>query len=275
MIYKYSWDYNQKKQIVKVGNLNIGDKEIIIAAGPCSVENEEQITETAKSVIKNGATVLRGGAFKPRTSPYSFQGLGLEGLELLKKIKKQLNIPVVTELTDISILNKYEEFVDIIQIGARNSQNFDMLKKLGIQKQPILLKNGLGTTVDEFLMSSEYILANGNENVILCYRGTRSIENATRFSMDIGSISLVKKLSRLPIAVDPSHSAGKREFVKPMALAAVVAGADMLEIEVHNDPENALSDKEQQLTLEEFELLMIDLKNVAESIGRKIKLVKN
>lgn len=215
--------------------------------------------------------MLRGGAFKPRSSPYSFQGLGIEGIRLLEKARNMTGMPVVTELTDITLTKLYAGKVDMIQVGARNSQNFDMLRRLGEQHVPVLLKNGLGTTVNEWLMSSEYILSAGNKDVVLCYRGARSIEGATRFSMDIGSIALSQLMSHLPVAVDPSHSAGRREFVKPMALAAVAAGADMLEIEVHNNPEKALSDKEQQLSIEEFAELMDDLRSVAKSVGRNIK----
>lgn len=270
-IYKFSREFEQKDKKFQIGDLLIHGNEIVVAAGPCSVESEEQMLETAKGVMSAGASILRGGAFKPRTSPYSFQGLGIKGLKILERVGKKFNAPIVTEIMSTELIELYSKKIDLIQVGARNAQNFEMLKRLGMQKRPVLLKNGLGTTVDEWLMSSEYILSNGNDNVILCYRGARSIENATRFSMDIGAISLVKKRSRLPIAVDPSHAAGKREFVKDFALAAIAAGADMLEIEVHNNPEKALSDKEQQLSIEEFGELMDDLRVVAEAVGRKIR----
>ena len=247
--YRFSREFEKADKKFQVGELLIHGNEVVIAAGPCSVESEGQMLETAKGVINAGASILRGGAFKPRTSPYSFQGLGVEGLEILEKVGKKFNVPIVTEIMNTELIDLYSEKVDIIQVGARNAQNFDMLKRLGMQKRPVLLKNGLGTTVDEWLMSSEYILSNGNDNVILCYRGARGIENATRFSMDIGAVVVAKKISRLPIAVDPSHAAGKKEFVKDFALAAIAAGADMLEIEVHNNPEKALSDKEQQLSI--------------------------
>ncbi len=270
-IYKFSREFEQKDKKFQIGDLLIHGNEIVVAAGPCSVESEEQMLETAKGVMSAGASILRGGAFKPRTSPYSFQGLGIKGLKILERVGKKFNAPIVTEIMSTELIELYSKKIDLIQVGARNAQNFEMLKRLGMQKRPVLLKNGLGTTVDEWLMSSEYILSNGNDNVILCYRGARSIENATRFSMDIGAISLVKKRSRLPIAVDPSHAAGKREFVKDFALAAIATGADMLEIEVHNNPEKALSDKEQQLSIEEFGELMDDLRVVAEAVGRKIR----
>ena len=270
-IYKFSREFEQKDKKFQVGELLIHGKEIVVAAGPCSVESEEQMLETAKGVMSAGASVLRGGAFKPRTSPYSFQGLGIKGLEILEGVGKKFNAPIVTEIMSTELIELYSKKVDIIQVGARNAQNFEMLKRLGMQKRPILLKNGLGTTVDEWLMSSEYILSNGNDNVILCYRGARGIENATRFSMDIGAVVVAKNISRFPIAVDPSHAAGKKEFVKDFALAAIAAGADMLEIEVHNNPEKALSDKEQQLSIEEFGELMDDARVVAQAIGRKIR----
>ena len=209
--YRFSREFEKADKKFQVGELLIHGNEVVIAAGPCSVESEEQMLETAKGVINAGASILRGGAFKPRTSPYSFQGLGVEGLEILEKVGKKFNVPIVTEIMNTELIDLYSEKVDIIQVGARNAQNFDMLKRLGMQKRPVLLKNGLGTTVDEWLMSSEYILSNGNDNVILCYRGARSIENATRFSMDIGAIVVAKKISRLPIAVDPSHVGKEKE----------------------------------------------------------------
>ncbi len=269
--YRFSREFEKTDKRFSIGERLVHGNEILIIAGPCSVESKEQMLETAKGVSKAGASLLRGGAFKPRTSPYSFQGLGVEGLEILQNVGKKLNMPIVTEIMNTELIELYSEKVDLIQVGARNAQNFDMLKKLGMQKKPVLLKNGLGTTVNEWLMSSEYILSNGNDNVILCYRGTRSIENATRFSMDIGAIVVAKESSRLPIAVDPSHAAGRKEFVKDFALAAIAAGADMLEIEVHNNPEKALSDKEQQLSIEEFGELMDDARVVAKAIGRKIR----
>ncbi len=271
-VYRFS-RHNGSRTIVDISGVKIGGKEIIIAAGPCSVENEKQYMETVDNVVRSGAGIIRGGAFKPRTSPYSFQGLGKEGIDIMKKASKRLGVPMVTELMDTDLVDLYSKEVDLIQVGARNSQNFDMLKRLGKQKRPVLLKNGIGTNVQEWLMSSEYILSGGNDNVILCYRGARSIEGATRFSMDIGAIAVARKLSRLPICVDPSHAAGKREFVEPMALAAIAAGADMLEIEVHNDPDNALSDKEQQLTLEQFGEFMDKAKRIAVSVGRVVKSV--
>lgn len=266
----FSWDYQKANSMVHIGDIPVGGKEIVIAAGPCSIESEEQIMETAKVVRDAGATILRAGAFKPRTSPYSFQGLGTKGIEMLKKAGARFGMPIVSEMMDLNHADLYSKNVDLIQVGARNVQNFELLKILGKQKRPVLLKSGIGTTVDEWLMSSEYILSGGNKNVILCYRGARSIEAGARFSMDIGSIAAAKTKTHLPIAVDPSHAAGKREYVEAMALAAIAAGADMLEIEVHSDPERALSDKEQQLTIEQFSDLMKKIDRVAKAVGRNV-----
>ena len=221
-------------------------------AGPCSVESEEQIVEIAKSVEKSGATLLRGGAFKPRTSPYAFQGLKSEGLDLLKIARKETGLPIVTEIMRASHIDMFEN-VDIIQVGARNMQNFDLLRELGRTKKPILLKRGLSATIEEWLMSAEYIMAGGNDNVILCERGIRTYETYTRNTLDIAAIPIVKKLSHLPVVVDPSHASGKSWLVEPLAMAAVAAGADGLIIEVHNDPPHALSDGAQSLTPKQFD----------------------
>lgn len=244
-----------------------GKKSIGIIAGPCSVETEEQVVEIAKAVKKAGARFLRGGAFKPRTSPYSFQGLGKKGLDFLVTAKKETGLPIVTELMDIRQL-KYFDDVDLIQIGARNMQNFDLLKEMGKVKKPILLKRGMSATVKELLMSAEYIMASGNENVILCERGIRTFDNYTRNCMDISIIPYLKKESHLPIIIDPSHASGLRWMVPTLAKAAVAAGADGLIIEVHNNPEKALCDGEQSLRPEEFADLMKVLPKYAALDGK-------
>ena len=268
--YLYSFDYKSTKSIIDVSGVNIGGNDIVIAAGPCSVESEEQLLTAADGVKRAGASILRGGAFKPRSSPYSFQGLGEGGIKLLAKARELTGMPIVSEIMNESDIGMFDSDVDLLQVGARNSQNFSLLKELGGSRRPVLLKNGIGTTTDEWLMSAEYLLMNGNSNVVLCYRGVRGIDNATRFCMDIGAIAVAKERTHLPVAVDPSHAAGKRKLVPQFALAAVAAGADMLEIEVHPNPEKALSDTEQQLTIEEFADLMDRIKAVAKSIGRGI-----
>lgn len=232
--------------IVDVGGVPVGGGHFQIMAGPCSVESEEQITTLAAEIRAAGVNILRGGAFKPRTSPYSFQGMRGEGIELLLKAKAQTGLPIVTEIMDISQLPLFEE-VDLIQVGARNMQNFEMLKELGRTRKPILLKRGLSSTLEELLMSAEYILAGGNPNVILCERGIRTFETATRNTLDLSAVPMLKNMTHLPIIVDPSHGTGIYKLVAPMALAAVAAGADGLMIEVHNDPEHALSDGPQSL----------------------------
>ena len=232
--------------IVDVGGVPVGGGHFQIMAGPCSVESEEQITTLAAEIRAAGVNILRGGAFKPRTSPYSFQGMRGEGIELLLKAKTQTGLPIVTEIMDISQLPLFEE-VDLIQVGARNMQNFEMLKELGRTRKPILLKRGLSSTLEELLMSAEYILAGGNPNVILCERGIRTFETATRNTLDLSAVPLLKNMTHLPVIVDPSHGTGLYRLVAPMALAAVAAGADGLMIEVHNDPEHALSDGPQSL----------------------------
>jgi 3-deoxy-7-phosphoheptulonate synthase len=255
---------------INVGNRTIGGNKLSIMAGPCSVESREQILSIAQSVKKAGAGFLRGGAFKPRTSPYSFQGLKDEGLELLKYAKQETGLPIVTEIMSTEYLDEYVENVDIIQVGARNMQNFELLKRLGKTRKPILLKRGLSSTVEELLMSAEYILLGGNDNVILCERGIRTFENYTRNTLDLSAIPAIKKLSHLPVIVDPSHSTGMWWMVEPMAMAAVAAGADGLIIEVHNDPENALCDGNQSIKPEKFTLLMEKLKLIAQAVGREI-----
>lgn len=252
-------NFNNSDSIIEVNNIKIGGGHFAVMAGPCSVENEEQITLVAQNVKKSGANFLRGGAFKPRTSPYAFQGLEDKGIDLLIKAKAQTNLPIVTEIMDISDLPCYEN-VDIIQVGARNMQNFRLLKKLGQQKKPILLKRGLSSTIEELLMSAEYIMSEGNSNVILCERGIRTFETSTRNTLDISAIPVLKKLTHLPVIVDPSHSGGSAYLVPALSKAAISAGADGLMIEVHNNPPKALSDGAQSLTMEEFDSLMVVLK---------------
>ena len=245
--------FHPENTVIKINDkVSIGDGSLHIMAGPCSVESEEQIVEIAKSVEKSGATLLRGGAFKPRTSPYAFQGLKSEGLDLLKIARKETGLPIVTEIMRASHIDMFEN-VDIIQVGARNMQNFDLLRELGRTKKPILLKRGLSATIEEWLMSAEYIMAGGNDNVILCERGIRTYETYTRNTLDIAAIPIVKKLSHLPVVVDPSHASGKSWLVEPLAMAAVAAGTDGLIIEVHNDPPHALSDGAQSLTPKQFD----------------------
>jgi len=255
---------------VKVGNEIVGGKKISIMAGPCSVESPEQILAIAQSVKESGAGFLRGGAFKPRTSPYSFQGLKKQGLEMLKYAKEQTGLPIVTEIMSTEFIDDFVEDVDIIQVGARNMQNFELLKQLGKTNKPILLKRGLSSTIEEFLMSAEYIMAGGNENVILCERGIRTFEKYTRNTLDLSAIPAIKKLSHLPVIVDPSHAAGLWWMVEPLAKAAIAVGADGLIIEVHNDPENALCDGNQSIKPKRFDQLMEKLKLMASLEDREI-----
>ncbi len=240
--------------VIDAGGAKIGGGNFMVIAGPCSVENHDQILSIARDVKKSGANMLRGGAFKPRTSPYAFQGLHEKGIELLLEAKRETGLPIITEIMDINHLPLFED-VDIIQVGARNMQNFELLKELGQTRKPILLKRGLANTIQELLMSAEYIMAGGNENVILCERGIRTFETATRNTLDISAVPVLHKLTHLPVVVDPSHGTGVNDLVPPMALAAVAAGADGLIIEVHNDPVHALSDGKQSLTPEQFDAL--------------------
>ncbi len=255
--------------IVSVGNLRFGGGYFGVIAGPCAVESEEQLLETAHGIKAAGAGGLRGGAFKPRTSPYSFQGLQEEGLNLLTKAREQTGLPVITELMNLTELELVAEMSDIIQIGARNMQNFGLLKAVGRQSKPVLLKRGIAATIEEWLMAAEYIMSEGNSQVILCERGIRTFETATRNTLDLAAVSLAKELSHLPVVVDPSHATGKRRLVLPMAKAAVVAGADGLLIEVHPNPATALSDGEQSLNLKEFDLLMQNLRPLLDLEGKK------
>jgi 3-deoxy-7-phosphoheptulonate synthase len=262
--------FHPEDTIVDINGVKIGGNKIAMIAGPCSVEGEEQIIEIAKEVKEIGANFLRGGAFKPRTSPYAFQGMKYEGLELLKKARENTGLPIVTELMSPYDIETFVENVDVIQVGARNMQNFDLLKELGKTNKPILLKRGLSATIEEWLMSAEYIMAGGNENVILCERGIRTFENYTRNTLDLSAVPAVKKLSHLPIVIDPSHSAGKYWMVEPLAKAAIAVGADGLIIEVHNDPANALCDGPQSIKPSKFAKLMEELKAIAAAVGREI-----
>ncbi len=262
--------FHPDNTIVDINGNTIGGKKIAMIAGPCSVESAEQITLVAEEVKKSGANFLRGGAFKPRTSPYAFQGLKYEGLELLKVAREKTGLPIVTELMSPYDIEVFVENVDVIQVGARNMQNFDLLKELGKTNKPILLKRGLSATIEELLMSAEYIMAGGNENVILCERGIRTYETYTRNTLDLGAIPAIKKLSHLPVVVDPSHATGKWWMVEPLAKAAVAVGADGLIIEVHNNPEKALCDGQQSIKPKVFDKLMKDLKVIAEAVGREI-----
>ena len=262
--------FHPQNTVVDVCGRKIGGKKIAMIAGPCSVESEEQIKLVAKEVKKYGAEFLRGGAFKPRTSPYSFQGLKYEGLDLLNKAKEETGLPIVTEIMSPYDISKFVESADIIQVGAGNMQNFDLLKELGKTNKPILLKRGLSATIEELLMSAEYIMAGGNENVILCERGIRTFETYTRNTLDLSMVPAIKKLSHLPVVVDPSHSAGKWWMVESLSKAAIAVGADGLIIEVHNDPKNALCDGSQSIKPDVFAKLMDELRIIANAVGREI-----
>ncbi|MEG0296959.1 MAG: 3-deoxy-7-phosphoheptulonate synthase [Clostridium sp.] len=262
--------FHPEPTVIDVCGQQIGGNKIAMIAGPCSVESEEQITEIAEDVKKLGANFLRGGAFKPRTSPYAFQGLKYDGLDLLNKAKEKTGLPIVSEIMSPNDIEFFNENVDIIQVGARNMQNFDLLKELGKIRKPILLKRGLSATIEELLMSAEYIMAGGNPNVILCERGIRTFETYTRNTLDLSAVVAIKQLSHLPVVIDPSHATGKWWMVEPLAKAAVAVGADGLIIEVHNDPANALCDGPQSIKPDVFGKLMEDLKPIAAAVGREI-----
>jgi len=252
------------------GDVEIGSNKVVIIAGPCVVESKKQLIDCAHFIKNAGASILRGGAFKPRTSPYSFQGLEKKGLEMLAKIRKETGLPVVTEVMSCEDVKLVAHYADILQIGARNMQNFSLLKKVGKINKPVLLKRGMSATIEEFLLSAEYIVSNGNQRVILCERGIRTFENMTRNTLDISIVPLVKRLSYLPIIVDPSHATGKREIIRPMAKAAVAAGADGVMVEVHPYPEKALIDGDQSLGLTDFSKMMRELIPLAKAVGREI-----
>ncbi|MBQ9269421.1 MAG: 3-deoxy-7-phosphoheptulonate synthase [Oscillospiraceae bacterium] len=256
--------------VVDVAGVPVGGEHFTVIAGPCSVENEAQITEVARDVQGSGAQLLRGGAFKPRTSPYSFQGMGVQGLELLLKAKKATGLPIVTEIMSPRYCEIFENCVDLVQIGARNMQNFDLLKEVGKMSKPVLLKRGLSNTYEEWIMSAEYIMSEGNENVILCERGIRTFETYTRNTLDVAAIPSLRRMTHLPIIVDPSHSGGAAWLVEPLTLAAIAAGADGIIVEVHNDPPHALCDGKQSLTPEQFDALMVKSQGLAQFMGKQI-----
>lgn len=256
--------------VIKVGNVQVGGKEIAVIAGPCAVESLEQLDSIAEKLSTYGVKFLRGGAFKPRTSPYAFQGLGEEGLKYLRQVADKYNMYVVSEIMDISQISMMIKYVDVFQVGARNMQNFNLLKELGYINKPVLLKRGLSATIDELLMSAEYIMSGGNRDVILCERGIRTFETATRNTLDLSAIPVIKKLSHLPILVDPSHGTGLRDKVAPMSRAAIAAGGDGITVEVHSCPDEALCDGAQSLYPDQFEILFNELKCIAPILGRSL-----
>ena len=264
--------FKQENTVITIGDVRIGGDEVIVMAGPCSAESEEQVEASAAAVKRAGAKILRGGAFKPRSSPYSFQGLGEEGLRLLRSAADRHNLLLISEVMDISQLALIERYSHILQVGARNMQNFTLLRELGHSKVPVMLKRGISATIEEWLLSAEYILSGGNMNVMLCERGIRTFESYTRNTLDISAIPVIQQLSHLPIVVDPSHGTGKRDKVAPMARAAVAAGCDGLIIEVHCDPDHALSDGAQSMFPAQFDRLMAELRIIAPAIGRSICL---
>lgn len=263
-----SREAREGRTVIRVGSIEIGGPELVVMAGPCSIENEEQLMESAYIVQKAGAHILRGGAYKPRTSPYSFQGMEEEGLKLLKKARERTGLPVITEVMNTTEVNLVEQYADIIQIGARNVQNFALLKQVGHARKPVLLKRGMMTTIEELLMAAEYILSEGNSEVILCERGIRTFETATRNTLDISAVPVLKELTHLPVIVDPSHASGHWKLVGPLAKAAVAVGADGLIIEVHPEPEKAISDGAQSLKPEKFYTLMEELRIISRAVGK-------
>lgn len=265
-----SREFRNENTIVSVGNVSFGNVEIPIAAGPCAVEGYEQFLEAAKYVKKSGTKILRGGAYKPRTSPYSFQGLEREGLKIIKAVSREMDMPVVSEVTDPRNVGIFVDYVDILQIGTRNMQNFPLLKEVSLTRKPVLLKRGLSSTMEEWLMAAEYIMSGGNENIILCERGIRTFEPYTRNTLDLNAVPLIKHLCHLPVIVDPSHGTGNWRLVNPMSKASLAAGADGLIIEVHPNPEEAVSDGQQSLTPANFSQLMDELTSVANALGRQI-----
>ena len=265
-----SRDFHPANTVIDVDGVKIGGDELVVMAGPCAVENLEQLRESAKAVKDCGAKFLRGGAYKPRTSPYDFQGLGEDGLKLLRQVADEFDLKVVTEIVDSGDIELMENYADILQVGARNMQNFQMLKALGKCKKPVMLKRGLSATISEWLNAAEYIVSGGNENVIFCERGIRTYETFTRNTLDLSAVAAIKELSHLPIIVDPSHGTGRRPMVSPMSKAAIAAGADGLIIEVHPHPEIAKSDGNQSLTPQDFQTLMTELNSIAKAVGKKL-----
>jgi 3-deoxy-7-phosphoheptulonate synthase len=262
--------FKKDKTIVKARGVEIGGDEIVIMAGPCTIESETQLFETAKRVARAGARVLRGGAYKPRTSPYAFQGMGVEGLKLLRAAGDEFNMAVVSEVMEIAQIEKMLEYVDILQIGARNMQNYNLLTAVGQTRKPVLLKRGMSATIQEWLLASEYIMAGGNYDVILCERGIRTFETATRNTLDISAIPVLEKMTHLPVIADPSHAVGRRDKVMPLARAIIAAGADGVLIEVHHDPEKALCDGPQSLYPDQFARLMDELRIIVPAVGRRL-----
>ncbi len=265
-----SREFKPQDTVINVKGLEIGGNKLVVIAGPCSIEKYDLLLETARKVKAAGANVLRGGAFKPRTSPYSFQGLGEEGLRYLRDVADEVGMIALTEIMDTRDLPLIEKYSDMIQIGARNMQNFNLLKEMGLSKKPVLLKRGMMSTIKELLMSAEYILSNGNFSVVLCERGIRTFEESTRFTLDVSAVPVIKQLSHLPVVVDPSHAAGKWGLVSPLSMAAVAAGCDGLLVEVHPKPEEALSDGAQSLLPEKFEEMMANIKRLARAVGREL-----
>jgi 3-deoxy-7-phosphoheptulonate synthase len=265
-----SRDFHPEHTVVTAGDVRIGDRGVVVIAGPCAIESREMVLEVARAVRTAGARLLRGGAYKPRTSPYAFQGLGEEGLRFLAEAGRETGMPVVTELMDPREASLVLQHVDVVQVGARNMQNFRLLKELGTHRVPVMLKRGMSSTIRELLMSAEYIMSEGNYNIILCERGIRTFEDATRNTLDLSAVPVLKQLTHLPVVVDPSHGTGKWDLVAPMALAAVAAGADGIMVEVHPKPEEALSDGPQALRPGRFAQMMADLQKVAEAVGRTL-----
>lgn len=265
-----SREFQEQDTIVKVNDVAIGGKAVVVVAGPCSVENEKQIMETARAVKKSGAKLFRGGAFKPRTSVYSFQGLGEDGLKILTKAKKETGLPIVTEVMSSDKVKLVARYADILQIGCRSMQNYPLLLEVGKVGKPVLLKRGFNSTIKEVLLSAEYIMAQGNTKIILCERGIRTFETMTRNTLDLSAVPILKKLSHLPVMADPSHATGRRDLILPMARASIAAGVDALMVEVHPHPDRALSDGPQSLHLKEFEQMMKGIRPIAKCLGREI-----
>jgi len=265
-----SRSFKQENTVIRIGNVEIGGRDVVVMAGPCAVESRESVMCIAKEVKRCGGSILRGGAFKPRTSPYSFQGLGEEGLKYLREAADENGLLVVTEVIDVSHIPVVEQYTDVLQVGARNMQNFQLIRELGKVRKPVLLKRGMSATIEEWLMASEYVLSGGNEDVILCERGIRTFENYTRNTLDISAVPVVKKHSHLPIFTDPSHGTGRRDKVIPMARASIAAGADGIIVEVHENPDQAKSDGAQSLFFEQFDEMMKELRIIARAVGRNL-----
>jgi len=266
-----SREFREEDTVVKVGKTEIGSKTLTVIAGPCAVESKQQTLKVAEFVKKNGATILRGGAFKPRTSPYSFQGLGEEGLKILAEARKKTGLSIVTEVMEPRYVKLVAKYADVVQIGARNMQNFPLLFEVGKCGKPVLLKRGMSATIEDLLLAADYVMSKGNEDVILCERGIRTFETATRNTLDISAVPIVKKLSHLPIIVDPSHATGRRDLIVPMAKAGIAAGADGIMVEVHSNPDKALCDGSQSLTLDGFSELMSEIKTISRAVGRRLE----